>query len=664
MHHPLKYILSTVLFLLVLCGCKEPSGPVIYRQAEQGVQTERTVAWLAEKDHFHADNYYTVFEAYYQQQLHNKNYAAAAAALEAVAEQEMYYLFFKEQTLATVQSFRKLYRGRLSWDQTLFIESYTGNYYLTQSEYPRAIAHFEKNTRHVPFDYHTCCEIAHAHGDIAFCYSATGEQEKALQSNLKALSWFNRTDNLTGKGGIYDNIALVHLFTKNYRDAETYFDKAMNAYKAAGDTTNMFTTLHNKILLYQETDSPEQYPLIDSTYRFFVSSHIEDPSMEVALASFYLDKLLHENRTAEAKILLDRMALQTAALNSPSANADYQISLATYEMQSSGGIIDTDVIEKALEVVEAGEDFQNQIGFCDVLKENAALQGDYKKALFYSEKEKTALNALTNQEMIVKTMQLNKRHEMEKKEQHIAIQQKTILNKNIAIALLMAILATFCLVAAIIYFIQKQKEIRKEGKRVLRYTRQLLEKTEEERKRIAGDLHDSVSHQLLNLKNAVTGTDSEAGTQIDAIINDIRIISRNLHPIMFEKVGLAASIEQLVERAQAVHDLMVTADIDYDASLSTSDELQIYRIVQEALSNTIKYAAAFAAKITLLSRNGSLHIQIKDNGQGFNVAEKLSGPTAFGLHNILERSKVIGGFAKISSGEGGTVITIEIKKHP
>lgn len=71
---------------------------------------------------------------------------------------------------------------------------------------------------------------------------------------------------------------------------------------------------------------------------------------------------------------------------------------------------------------------------------------------------------------------------------------------------------------------------------------------------------------------------NETITKIYVIINDIRSISRNLHPILFDKIGLKASIERIVERAQVANGFMVTADVDYKTSLSSSDELQVYRI--------------------------------------------------------------------------------------
>jgi signal transduction histidine kinase len=164
------------------------------------------------------------------------------------------------------------------------------------------------------------------------------------------------------------------------------------------------------------------------------------------------------------------------------------------------------------------------------------------------------------------------------------------------------------------------------------------------------------------LKNLFKQQPELTNDKIDAIINDIRIISRNLHPIMFDKVGLKESIKQLVERAQSINNLMITCDIDYETHLDSNIELQIYRIVQEAVSNIIKYADAIAAKITMSESKSKIHIEIKDNGKGFHVKEILESNAAFGLHNIIERSRVIGGEAKILSDKTGTIITIELRK--
>lgn len=659
----LNFITAGLLLMLFISACSKQKGKVIYHHTSQ-THTDTKISWLYDRDNFHEKHYYAVFSKSYANYLEKGRIDQAASILNALTEQEMYYSFFRKSTLDTVRSFQEKYARQLPWDQTLFIQSYIGNSYINQTNYRDAIPYFRKLTSYKPFDYNTCVEIAHGYGDLAFCHFAMGQHSKALRYNAEALKLFSKTDNYTGIGGIYDNMALIYLYTKNYPRAEVYFDKAMRSHKRAGESGNVMISLHNKIILYQEMDNPNQFRLIDSTYHVFRQSKVKDESLDVALSSFYVDMLLHEGRYSEAKAVISDMKVLVDKLNSVASDADYIISLANYEVKAGQGIKDIPLIEKALAALEDQDDYQNQVAFAQVLKEDALLKKDYQKAYLYSEKVKDAENNISNQKIITKTMELNKLYETRHKEEQIARQKETISNGRLTIVLLFSLLMGFLLVIMIVFYRQKQKKTRLENQRAQQYTKQLLDKTEEERRRIASDLHDSVSHELLNLKHSMGENSPTAGEKIDSIIKDIRSISRNLHPVMFEKVGLSASINQLLDRAQSINQLMVTSDIVYSSSLSVSDELQVYRIIQEALSNIIKYAEAVAAKIILSEDQQGLTIRIKDNGKGFNVAETLSRKDAFGLHNIIERSKAIGGQAKIHSDKHGTTITIYIKKRP
>ena len=282
--------------------------------------------------------------------------------------------------------------------------------------------------------------------------------------------------------------------------------------------------------------------------------------------------------------------------------------------------------------------------------------------MLYEEKLNDANNMLGKNLNSNKVIELDKKYQNQKKEQQIVTQEKTIATKNATIAWLAFLFLMLFTIVFIYRNKQKQKQTKLDNINIQLYTKQLLAKTEEERKRIASDLHDSISHDLLELKNVANGNLEGTNIKIDGIINDIRSISRNLHPILFDKIGLKVSIEQMVERAQVANGFMVTAEVDYNSSLSSSDELQVYRIIQEALSNIIKYADAVAAKILVTEKEKILFIEIKDNGKGFNVNKILNSSDAFGLHNIIERSRAIGGKAKIKSDGNGTIVSIKINK--
>lgn len=260
-----------------------------------------------------------------------------------------------------------------------------------------------------------------------------------------------------------------------------------------------------------------------------------------------------------------------------------------------------------------------------------------------------------------KLQELKVKYETNKKEQAIFLNEQTIIGNKRLIALLITAIGTLILMIALYIAIQRRKKLVKEKSHWLLFTKQLLTKTEIERKRIATDLHDSVNNDLLLIKSSLQkNSPQEIETKIDGLMNQVRAISRNLHPVMFEELGLQDSLEQLVQRVQEHNHFVLNTEIDYTGCLTSTDELQLYRIIQEAVNNMIKHAKAQAGIITLSQRPDKLTVVIKDNGTGFNVDEMLNNKKSFGLHNIIERSKAINGNATILSNQNGTTITIDI----
>src|SRR5690606_24890222 len=161
------------------------------------------------------------------------------------------------------------------------------------------------------------------------------------------------------------------------------------------------------------------------------------------------------------------------------------------------------------------------------------------------------------------------------------------------------------------------------------FTQQFLQRTEEERGRIARDLHDGLSQELLLLKNEAKSGLTILPEKIDGLIEEVRTVSRALHPVMLDQIGLKQSMLHVCERIMDGEKLFITADIDYSNTLTKEKELQLFRIFQEALNNTLKYASAMAAKVQVYEDGTMLTTTIKDNGKGFHVQDALKNK-AFG----------------------------------
>ncbi len=202
----------------------------------------------------------------------------------------------------------------------------------------------------------------------------------------------------------------------------------------------------------------------------------------------------------------------------------------------------------------------------------------------------------------------------------------------------------------------------------------IQEKIEEERQRIAKDLHDSVGQNLsltrILIHKIETGNGSvkkedynKVNGLVDDVIKEIRKISYDLKPRVLDEMGLAPALTALCSDISEQTGLQIITDIkETDSRLDTKLEINLYRIAQEALNNVIKHAEATSIFIIFKRVNNSIRLSIIDNGKGFDEDEiKRLKPNSLGLMNIRQRVESLDGtFTLESNPNEGTVITVEI----
>ena len=208
-------------------------------------------------------------------------------------------------------------------------------------------------------------------------------------------------------------------------------------------------------------------------------------------------------------------------------------------------------------------------------------------------------------------------------------------------------------------------KIRKEKNDKKALVEALIFAQEEERKRIARDLHDGIGQSLLMIKNQMATTQEttlENQKLISETLDEVRTISRDLHPFTLEKFGLKASLIDILQRLESTTDLFVTHEIDnIEGKLSAKAEINIYRTIQEALNNIIKHAEATAAKLDLSVDENIMTIIIQDNGKGYDHEMAVVASKSLGLKTMNERISSIGGTWKIEANKpSGTVIRIKV----
>ncbi|QQS36599.1 MAG: hypothetical protein IPM56_01195 [Ignavibacteriales bacterium] len=207
---------------------------------------------------------------------------------------------------------------------------------------------------------------------------------------------------------------------------------------------------------------------------------------------------------------------------------------------------------------------------------------------------------------------------------------------------------------------RRTRQLKDEKEAQIDFSKRLISSQEEERKRIASELHDSLGQNLLVIKNlALLGLKEgfeksrleEISGTADTTIDEARRISYNLHPHQLDRLGLTKALEAMITNIESSSSILFEREIDnIDSLFSKEKEINIFRIIQECLNNIIKHSDASAAKVGILKKIQFIEIEVSDNGKGINTIS-LETSHGFGLKNINNRVALLNGKLEITSNE-------------
>ncbi len=235
------------------------------------------------------------------------------------------------------------------------------------------------------------------------------------------------------------------------------------------------------------------------------------------------------------------------------------------------------------------------------------------------------------------------------------------------------LLTSLCFVGLAVALYRRRISQLESGRRAQEaFSRQLLESQEHERKRIAGELHDSIGQNLLVIKNRVqmalnvTEDVERSRKQLDEIslaatqsIEEVREIAYNLHPYQLDRLGLTKAIEAMLRKVSEASDLEISISIEpLDGILPKESEINLFRVVQESVNNIVKHSGATEARVFIQKRFPFVRVEISDNGRGFVPDSSIDASVpGLGLKGIRERVRILDGKCAIKSvpGEGTTI---------
>ncbi|MEO5995244.1 MAG: sensor histidine kinase [Chitinophagaceae bacterium] len=194
---------------------------------------------------------------------------------------------------------------------------------------------------------------------------------------------------------------------------------------------------------------------------------------------------------------------------------------------------------------------------------------------------------------------------------------------------------------------------------------------ENERKRIATDLHDSLGPLLSAVKLNINSIEMElpedkeviakSGKYLDEIIGSLREISYNLVPNTLERKGLTDAIKEFIAQISHKSTVNIQFFVIKECKIPKEKEIHIFRMIQEILHNTIKHANAKNLQIGLSEEQGNLLLFTKDDGKGFDVEKEKTNIKGLGLKSLESRVEILNGVCSLESKpEHGTNYFIKI----
>lgn len=300
-------------------------------------------------------------------------------------------------------------------------------------------------------------------------------------------------------------------------------------------------------------------------------------------------------------------------------------------------------------------------------------KGDYEKAFQYY-KEKVAVNdsldEIGNAQLL---SELQFKYDDEKKERIRSVKENKLKLQIKQDAIDMArfrqkvIIGVSIILFVLLFLIVMYFRLKQKSDNLFSFT--IANKLEEERGRIARDLHDGLGQSMIVLKNKfnnLTVENPSNAQKLDdnfsEVIEEIRAISRSLIPPELRRLGLKKAIINMMEDIERSTGMIVTTDIEVfdEVNFEEHQSIRLYRIVQELCTNTVKHAGASSIKIEAFRENGELFIIYRDNGAGLDMEKWRSAENSVGLKSIQQRLKYLKGTIKVEKPKTGFKVELKI----
>ena len=487
---------------------------------------------------------------------------------------------------------------------------------------------------------------------IADIYKKLYNDEKALEYYQAAHKYYQELNGSMATDeaeGINNYIAGVYFHRGELSKASYYLNKSKAFMPDTAETieTGSYYHLAGEIALKQnKTDSA--ILLLEQALKYFdFTGQIHADEIEAACADLALLQMEKKN-LKEAKRYAEQSLASAKHSGRKETMADALVVMAKYYNRTGNASAAYQALDQATILNDS------------VLTETSIKQANTLAAMYESGKKERAIVQL----------------ETDKKTQDAAVKQKKLLN-TIFIIIIVALL----IISSALYvnFSNKQKikqqqitELEKEKQ--LMSVDAMLKGQEEERSRLARDLHDGLGGMLSGVKisfsnmkeNLIMDSDNARAfekslNQLDQTIAELRKVAHNLMPEALVKFGLKSAVTDFCESMQLSGNTKIICEqFGSDRELGNIADVNVYRIIQELVNNAVMHGKANQVHVQLTKTDSKVLITVEDDGKGF-VQDPLEKSSGIGLTNIQSRINYFNGSMQIESKPGeGSTINIEL----
>lgn len=509
---------------------------------------------------------------------------------------------------------------------------------------------------------------SHCWNFIARVHRSLSNMPVAIDCFLRSLNLRQELRDSTGIAMVSRNIGYLYWALKDYDNAETYLNQALEIDLILKDTIYIASDFLNLGLLAQKRgDLDKGIQLSEKAMGLFTVK--EDWESVAILYGNIAVMFSEQGKFQQALTYLDKsFEMKKEINNSRSLTYTYGNYQKLYQ--------DAGQYEKSIESGEEALNFlqshpnievsQRVLGRLATAYEKV---GQYNKAFKALEQFNAVKDSILDEEKSRQIKQLQTIYESNQKDLTIARQEGELKLANASnqfkSRLTWILVAGLVLLFGSIYLFRSYRFAMKSKKMEEVFSQQLLLAHEYERKRISQDLHDSVGQSLILIKNKVSlNRDDITADMVSKALEEVRSISKALHPATLDQIGLTASIEKQLEEIDAHSEIFLSYEIDnIDGIFDKDQDLQIYRIFQEALNNLLKHSQSKSALIKLENQSNLIRMEITDYGLGFDLTEDLNSLRGLGMKTLKERTQLLGGKILIDSTKGkGTSIILHVNK--